>query len=522
MWFGLILSLLVISPVHAKLLRWTNQGDIQTMDPFSQNEGVTNNIQQHIYERLVDRDENLQIIPGLAAKWQQLSATTWRFWLRQGVKFHDGAGLSAEDVIFSVERAAHRNSQVAQYARALGQLQKVDDFTVDFKLEKTNPVFLQHLDFVFIMNKAWAVKHRSERPLDFKAKEETYAARNANGTGQFILKSREPDTKTVLVRNPNYWNIENVRSNVSEIVFTPIKSDATRTAALLSGQVDIVQDPAPQDVLKLSSSPGIKIWNGIENRIIFLGFDQFREELLFSNLKNINPFKDKRVRQALYQAIDIEAIRSRIMRSQSAPTGCLTPSPIACNLASDDEKRLAFDLESSKRLLNEAGFSNGFELIMHCPNNRYINDEEICQAVAAMWSRVGIKTKVVAESRSTYFTRLEKGEISVYMLGWGGAITDAQTTLDPVLHSRDERTKKGYFNFGRYVDSRLDSLIDAAAEEPNIEKRQSLIREALQLHNQEVRHIPLHRQVIPWASQSNVRLKHSADNYIRAWWTNID
>jgi peptide/nickel transport system substrate-binding protein len=523
--FGLLIcSVCVIfsNETDAKVFRWANQGDAQTMDPHSQNEGVTTNINQHIYERLVDRDEKLQIVPSLAQRWQQIDPLTWRIYLRENVKFHDGALLTADDVLFSIERASHPNSQIAQYARALGKAFKVDDYTIDFRLIKSNPIFLQHMDFIFIMSKAWAAKNKVERPLDFKGKEETYAARNANGTGVFMLKLREPDVKTVLTRNPNHWNSSGVKSNVSEIIFTPIRSDATRTAALLSGDLDLLQDPAPQDLARLGTASTVKIWGGFENRIIFFGFDQFRDELLFSNVKGVNPFKDRRVRQAFYHAIDVESIRARIMRGQAFPTGCITPSPIACEMALEADKRLPFEPELSKKLLTDAGYPNGFELTMHCSNNRYVNDEEICLATAAMLSRIGIKTKLIAEQRSIYFSRLEKSEVSFYLLGWGGAITDAQTTLDPILHSREERTQKGYFNVGRFADSKLDELIDSSASEANQERRRTLIKEALLLHNQEVRHIPLHRQAISWASRSNIRVKQMADNFVRVWWANVD
>jgi peptide/nickel transport system substrate-binding protein len=516
-----IASLIMSTNVGAKTLRWAAAGDPQTMDPYSQNEGLTNNINQHLYERLVDRDDKLEIIPGLAEKFTQVDATTWRFNLRKGVKFHDGSALTADDVVFSMERAAHPNSQIAQYARALGKVIKVDDFTIDFKQEKPNPIFLQHMDAIFIMSKAWCIKNKVERPLEFKAKEETHAARNSMGTGLFMLKTREPDVKTVMVRNPNYWN-KAVKSNITEIVFTPIKSDATRSAALLSGEIDFLHDPAPQDVARLGQSQGVKVINGMENRVVFFGFDQMRDELQYSSVKGKNPFKDKRVRQAFYQAIDVELIRSRIMRGQAFPTGCMTPSPIACNMAPEADKRLPYDMAAAKKLLTEAGYPDGFEITLHCPNNRYVNDDDICQAAVSMLAKVGVKARLIAEPKASYFPRLEKNDASFYMLGWGGAVLDAQTTFDPVLHSKDEKTQKGGYNYGRYVDTKLDALIDAAAVEGDAVKRRELIKEALILHNTEVRHIPLHRQVIPWATRANVKVVHAADNYMRGWLATVE
>jgi peptide/nickel transport system substrate-binding protein len=506
--------------VQAKTLRWASAGDPQTIDPYSQNEGLTNNINNHMYETLVGRNEKLEKVPELAERWEQIDPLTWRFFIRKGIKFHDGAPLTAEDVVFSYERAAHPNSQLAQYARAMGKPTKIDEFTVEFKMEKPNPVLLEHATTVFIMNKAWCVKNKVEKPLSYKDKEETFAARNANGTGSFILKSREEDIKTVLIKNPAYWRP--VKGNIDEVIYTPIKSDATRTAALLSGEVDIVHDPAPQDVDRLGAPGGAtKVIYGMENRVIFLGFDQGRDELLYSNIKGKNPFKDQRVRQAFFQAIDINTIREKIMRNQSQVVACMTPSPLACEAPELDKTRLPYSVDAAKKLMEAAGYKDGFELGMDCPNNRYVNDEKICQAVASMLARINVKVKLNAIPKTLYFPKIEKYDLSFYMYGWGGAITDAQTTMDPIMHSRNEATQKGFYNHGRYSDPKLDALIDSAAIEAAPEKRKALIKEALTLHNTEVRHIVLHRQLIPWASRNNVTPIHAADNYMRSWWVTM-
>jgi peptide/nickel transport system substrate-binding protein len=332
------------------------------------------------------------------------------------------------------------------------------------------------------------------------------------GTGPWILVSREPGVRTVLKKNGDWWGIREGRAtgNVTEVIYTQVSADATRTAALLSGQVDFVIDPPPQDVRRLEESKGTKVIRGQENRVIFLGFDQGRDELLYSSVKGKNPFKDVRVRQAVYHAIDIDAIKTRIMRGAALPTGGITPSILASN--PDAEKRLPYDPARAKQLLADAGYPNGFDVTLDCPNNRYVNDEEICLAVSAMLAKIGIQTRVTAMPRATYFPKLEKFDTSMYMLGWGGAITDAQTMLTPVLHSEDKKTGAGLFNYGRYVNPKLDALIDAAGGEPNPEKRREIIRQALAEHNAQVHHVPLHRQMIPWAMRSNVTVIHRADN----------
>jgi peptide/nickel transport system substrate-binding protein len=514
----LLLTTLVGTNPQAKTLRWSSQGDYQTADPYSQNESLTNLFAQQVHDTLVTRDKDMKIVPGLAVSWIQVNPTTWRFNLRKAVKFHDGAPFTADDVVFSFERASHPNSQIRQYALPAGKPRKIDDYTVEFVQDKPNPITLEHVATVFIMNKAWAEKNKVERPLSFKDREETYAARNANGTGPFMLVSREPGVKTVLKKNPDWWGT--VTGNVDEIVYSPIGSDATRVAALLSGQVDLILDPPPQDIARLKANKDIKVVEGPENRIIFLGFDQSRDELLYSNVKGKNPFKDKRVRQAVYQAIDIEALKSKTMRGAALPTGGITPSTLPST--PEIEKRRPYDPEAAKKLLAEAGYANGFEVTLDCPNNRYINDEEICVAVAAMLARVGIQTKVTAQPRATYFPKLEKFDTSFFMLGWGGAITDAQTMLSPVLRSKDDKTGNGSFNYGHYVDAKLDALIDAAAIETNPEKRRQIVTQALTEHNEQVHHVPLHRQVIPWAMRSNVNVVHRPDNWLIAEWVRID
>jgi peptide/nickel transport system substrate-binding protein len=514
--------LLAAGAIDAKTLRWASAGDPLTSDPHSQNESFNNLFAELVHGGLVARDKQLRIIPALALSWQQVSTTVWRFNLRKGVKFHDGAPFTADDVVFTIIRSQHANSQQRQYANLLGTPRKIDDFTVELVQEKPNPILLEHLTNIWIMNKAWAVKNKVENPLDFKNKEETNASRSANGTGAWILVSREPGIKTVLRKNPNWWGLAENRfeGNVTELVYTQISSDATRVAALLSGEVDFILDPPPQDLNRLRGSKDVKVIEGQENRVLFFGFDQFRDELAYSNVKGKNPFKDVRVRTAVYHAIDIEALRSRTMRGAALPTGGITPSTLPSS--PEIEKRLPHDVNRAKALLTEAGYPDGFEVTLDCPNNRYINDEEICVAVSAMLSRVGIATKVTTLPRVTYFPKLEKFDTSFYMLGWGGAVTDAQTTLSPVLRTLDKASGQGGFNYGRYSNPKLDTLIDAAAIEMNPEKRRQIIWDALKEHNANVHHVPLHRQMIPWAMRPNITVVHRADNWPMPEWIRID
>jgi peptide/nickel transport system substrate-binding protein len=506
--------------VSAQTLRWANAGDAQTMDPYSQNEGVTNQVNQMVYERLVSRDKKLNIVPGLATEWQQTSPLVWRMKLRPNVKFHDGTPFTADDVVFSVMRAREPTSQIANYATAIGTPVKIDDLTVEFRLEKFNPIFLQHLDAVFIMSKAWCEKHKVTKPLDFKNKEESYASFNANGTGPWILTARQPGIKTTHKRNPGWWSKH--EGNVQESIFTPVSNDATRLSALISGEIDFVQDPAPRDVPRLRNTAGVKIIDGPENRIVFIGMDQSRDKLLYGSVPgDKNPFKDQRVRKALYQAVDIETLRTKLMQGQSVPTGGMTPSPLAAYNDPAIESRHPFDLAAAKKLMTDAGYANGFEVTLDCPNNRYVNDEEICIALAAMWSKLDVKVKVNAMPRTTYFPKLEKYDTSMYMLGWGGAVTDAETTLTPVMRNMGDKGV-GFYNYGRSTNDKFDALAAQSSSEADAKKRETLIRSALAEWREQVHTIPLHRQVIPWAAKPNLNVVHRADNYVTVEWISVN
>lgn len=513
-----IAALALAGTAAAQTLRFASQGDPQTMDPHSQNESFTNSVNQQVYEYLVHRDKQLNFVPGLATSWEQVSPLKWRFKLRQGVKFHDGAVFNADDVVYSINRAKEPTSQIAVYANAVGTPKKIDDYTVEFDLAKVNPIFMEHVQPLFIMDKEWSEKHKVTKPQDFKNKEETYTALNANGTGAFMLVSRQPGIKTTWKRNPNYW--KPIEGNVQEVVFTPIGNDATRSAALISGELDFILDPPPRDVAKLRNTSGVKVIDGPENRVVFIGMDQFREELMNSNIKGKNPFKDVRVRKALYHAVDIETMKNKLMSGQSFPTGGNTPSPKAYFADPAIEARYPFDLNQAKKLMAEAGYPNGFEVQLDCPNNRYIQDEEICVALAAMWEKIGVKVKVAAIPRVTYFPKLEKFDTSMYMLGWGGSVTDAETTLTPVMRNLGQGGI-GSYNYGRSTNAKFDDLAARSSVEADPAKRKELILAALTEWKEQVHTIPLHRQVIPWAARSNVTAVHRPDNYFVWEWVTI-
>ena len=505
----------------AKTLRWASQGDIATHDPHAQNESFNNQFNGQIYEQLLSRGKDMKLIPSLATEWKQTSPTTWVFKLRKGVKWHDGSNFTADDVVFSVLRSAADTSNMKVYGVAIGKPKKIDDFTVELTTPVPNPVLPDMVGSgnIYIMNKAWSEKNKIEKPQDFKIKEETFAIRNAMGTGPFILVSREPDVKTVLKKNPNWWGIADKRfeGNVDAVIYTPIKAQGTRVAALLSGEVDFILDPPLQDIEKLKQSKAVKVFEGRENRIIFVGMDQARDELLYADVKGKNPFKDRRVRLAMYQAVDVNALKTSVMRGLSVPSGINLPAPKAAGIPDSMDKRYPMDLNAAKKLLAEAGYPNGFTVTMDCPNDRYLNDEKICVALASMWSKIGVTVKIAAIPKANYFPKVQKLDTSMYLLGWGGSTTDAMFTLKPVLHSRNDKGA-GEYNWGNYKIAAFDELIDMAEGEMDAKKRQDMIIKAMQMHHDEVLHIPLHLQVIPWASRAGVSVIHRPDNWLEVSW----
>jgi peptide/nickel transport system substrate-binding protein len=497
-------------PTAAKTFKWASASDIPTWDIHSQNNALGNGVHAAVYESLFYYNPRFEIEPVLATGWKQVTPTQVRVTLRQGVKFHDGATFDADDVVFSLTRAMAKTSNFGVYTQAIDKVVKVDEHTLDIVTSGPNPVLIRQLTELRIMDKDWAEKHKSVEPKDAKVKEENYAHRHANGTGPFKLKSWEQDVRLVLERNPAWWG--RMEGNVTEIVYAPIKNEATRAASLLSGEVDFVLDPSPADVQKLRATPNLKVIDGAENRTIFFGMDQYRDELPGSDVKGRNPLKDVRVRKALYLAIDAPSLHRVTMRGMSQVTGTLI-SPQVNGWTKKVDVRYPYDPEAARRLMAEAGYPRGFEVDFACPNNRYINDEEICQAVAAMWARIGVKAKLRTLPLVTYFPMIQRYEASIYMLGWGVPTFDALYSLQSLVRSVGAQGD-GNYNVGRYSNPRMDALVERVKKEVDPKVRNELIEQALMLSHQEVSHIPLHNQVIPWAMKKNVNVTHRADNRI--------
>jgi peptide/nickel transport system substrate-binding protein len=509
-------------PAGAANFRWSSQGDLTTLDPHANNESFLNSQMNMVYDTLTRRGKDYSIQPWLATSWKNTEPTKWVVKIRRDAKFSDGTPVTVEDVIFSHERARSADSTFKLYSNQMGAMRKIDDETLEFTTPIPNPVMHESLANIYIMSKAWCEKNNSLRPQDFRAKEDTHASRNAMGSGPYTLVCWEPGVKTVFKRNPSWWgNKEKLNEgNVDTVEYRPIANQATRMAALRSGELDFVLDPPVQDIQKLREEKAFKVWEGPEIRVVFFGFDTHRPELLYSDVKGKNPFQDVRVRKALYQAIDVNAIRTTVMRGLSAPTAIMVPDPRGNDVPAALEKRLPYDPAAAKKLLAEAGYPNGFGFTLNCPNDRYINDEKICVAVSAMWAKIGVNARLETMPRAQYFQKMGKLDTSAYMLGWGGGSPDAIWILKPVLHSRNT-SGAGDGNYGDTKNARLDELTDAIEGEMDPARRNAMIHDAVKLIQDEVLRIPLHRQVIPWVSRTGVTVRHNPANFMNYLWVTV-
>ena len=500
---GVFVALSAISlGATAVTLRVANQGDALSLDPHSLNESLQLTVVGNVYEPLVTRDRNYKLVPGLATDWQQTSPTVWRFNLRKGVQFHDGTPFTADDVIFSYERAKGDGSDMKSYVGQIKEIKKINDHAVDFVLNAPFPILPELFVGWLMMSKKWCETNQATKPVDRRKGIENAASFKANGTGPFRVRERQPSVRTTFARNGNYWG--KIDGNVDEVVFTPIGNDSTRVAALLSGEVDIM-DPVPvQDVSRVNANANLKVLQGPELRVIFLGMDQKRDELLYSNIKGKNPFKDVRVRKAFYQAIDIEGIKKTVMRGAAVPVSTLVPAQVK-GYAPDLAARFPYDVEAAKKLMADAGYGAGFEVKMNCPNDRYVNDSEICQAVAANLSKIGVKINLEAETKGTYFPKILSRNTSFYMLGWTSSTVDAHNVMNPIMASPGDGGR-GQFNLGAYSNPKVDELTVKVGSETDDVKRNAMIREALKIHQDDVAHLPLHQQALSWGAKKSVDL----------------
>ena len=498
-------------------LRVATAFDPQTMDPHAVALLYHSRIAFQIHDSLIGRDERFRLEPALALSWQLATPTTWRLRLRPGVTFHDGSPFTADDAVFSLERALAAPSQRAFQLKGVSAVRKLDALTIEIQLEAPDAVLPEKLQYVAIMSKAWSEKHGVTKAQDFNAKQETYAVRHANGTGPMRLERYEPDVRTVLKRHPGWWGWADQRSgNLEQVNFITIRADATRLAALASGEVDLVLDPPYQDVTRLKADPRVALQQTADIGQQYLTFDQARDELQDSDVKGRNPFKDIRVRKAVYHAINVPLIIDKVLRGQAVPTGAFL-SPLVDGSPPDLDRRLPYDPARARLLLGEAGYPNGFSITLDCVNVAW--RENVCQAVAAMLTQVGIRTTLRSSPSNQFFPKLSQGTASFIEYGWT-ASPDAWNSLNGLFRSFD-KSGLGTFNAGRYSNPKLDSLIDAIRTEPDLTRRRAMVSTVLRLVGDDLPYVPLYRRTLTWAMAKKVSVVQWPNDTLELRWVRV-
>ena len=495
----------------AETLRWARAGDALTLDPQAQNEGPTSALLHQIMEPLVMRDMTGAMVPALATEWgpSEADPNVWTFTLREGVTFHDGAAFDSEDVKFSLERAMTPDSDYKELLASVVEVRAPAPYTVEIVTDGPNPIMPNNLTNMFIMDKGWAEANNAVKVQDYEGGEDTFAAKNANGTGPYKLVSREPDVKTVLTINEDYWGKGEFPMEVTEIVYTPIQNAATRVAALLSGEVDFIQDVPVQDLDRVSGTDGLDVRTAPQNRVIFFGMNQGDADLMNDNVDGANPLADVRGRRAMNIAINREAIRQVVMRGQSQPAGVIMP-PFVNGWTAELDTVPPYDVAAATALLAAAGYPDGFSITLNCPNDRYINDEAICQAAVGMLAQIGVTVNLDAKPKAQHFPLINNLETDFYMLGWGVPTYDSEYIFNFLVHTKGE--KYGSWNGTRYSNPELDAKIEALASETDLDARNAMIAEIWQVVQNDQLYIPIHHQVLNWGMKSNVGTIVSPDD----------
>lgn len=497
---ALALSTALAGAAQAETLRIASQGDATSLDPHSHNESFTNYFLANVYEGLVARDQNFDIAGQLAQSWEQIDATTWLFTLRPGVTFHDGSSFAADDVIFSMERALAETSNFKHVLASVESFTAVDDMTVEIKTKAPNPILLNDLLDLMILDKQWAEINGAEEPINLQAEEKAFSATNANGTGPFSVVSRAQGEKTVLASNDAYWA---ETGNVSEVIFTPINNAATLVSALLSGEVDLVMPLPLQDIPRVESAEGVKVVSSAEARTMYIGMDQWRDQIIESPVEG-NPFLDLRVRQAFAHAVNAQAIIDRVMQGQATLATQYVMDKV--NGYNPDLTRLEYNVETAKALLSEAGYPEGFELTMDCSTDRYVNDGQICQAVVSLLAQVNVKVNLIAQPKAQFFPKVVAPDFgtSFFLLSWTPSTMDSLNVFQNVLGTRDLDNGVGAWNISGCSIPQADALAAEAAVTMDAAAREKMLQDAMALMVENLCLVPLHVQQLVWGAGDNI------------------
>ncbi|WP_292292272.1 ABC transporter substrate-binding protein [Marivita sp.] len=514
------MSLVLGASASAETLKWARAGDALTLDPHAQNEGVTIAVMHQMMEPLILRapDGNLQA--ALATEWSVSpdNPEVWNFKLREGVTFHDGADFTAEDVVFSFERALSEESDMKGIISSVASVEAVNDYEVNIITNGPNPILPATLPNIFVIDKGWAEVNNVVDVQDVEGGEETFASQNVNGTGPYKLVSRENDVKTVMTINEDYWGKDEFPMEFTDIKFTPIQNQATRMAALLSGEVDFIQDVPVQDLERIKTTDGKKVLTAPQNRVIFFGLN-LSDELLGGNVDGKNPLTDVKVRQAMNMAINREAIQQVVMRGQSQPAGMIAP-PFVQGWTEELDSYPEWDVAAAKALMEEAGYGDGFSITLNCPNDRYINDEAICQATVGMLAQIGVTVNLEALPKAQHFPLVNGLESDFYMLGWGIPSYDSEYIFNFLYHTKGELF--GTWNGTRYSNAKIDEMTQAIAQEVDLEKRDAMVAEMWQIVKDDVVYLPIHHQVLNWAMDGKVGAAMDSDDQVKVKYFTVD
>lgn len=500
----------------AETFRWATTTDPQTMDPHAVSSAPVLGFLNNVYEGLVRRGRDMSIEPALATSWEPIGeGEGWRFNLREGVTFHDGSAFDAEDVLFSYQRASSEQSDVASWFSPVSDVIVVDDFTVDIMTSSPQPIFPDSIANWMMMDSGWAAANGAELPA---RDEENHATLNANGTAAFMLQERQPGLTTVLVPYDGWWG--EVEHNVTRAELTPIQNSATAVAALLSGDVDMINPVPIQDAERLSGSDGVQVIQGIEARVIMLGFAHDHEVLYAGGDAGApNPFSDVRVRQAVAHAVNVDAILQTIMRGNAEPASQLV-SPAMRGYSQARDARPEVDLDAAQGLLAEAGYPDGFSFGLSCPNDRYLNDEAVCQAVVGMLAQIGLEAQLDSMPVSNYWPELRADNFDMYLLGWSPGTFDAEHPIRFLVHTNGERL--GTWNFGGYSNPRIDEMLPMIQSEIDDSARQAMLDEAAAIIQDDMVYVPMYVQPLVWGAGDNIELTQRPDNFFILRWVTVN
>ena len=502
---------LLALPASGQELKIAVAADVTSIDPHFYNLFPNNNIAEHIFDKLVQMDPDSKMIPGIATSWKAIDDKTWEFKLRKGIKFHDGSELTAEDVAFSIDRVPlvpNSPGPFSAYTKAIVAKEIVDPYTIRFRYASPYPLAPNDLSTIYIVSKKVATGASTE---DFNSGKATI------GSGRYKFVRYANGDRVELARNDAYWG---EKPYWQKVTFRIIKNEPARVAALLSGDVDAIEQPPTADLARIKGDPRFTVTSKISHRVIYFNFDYLDRSSPFITGKDgkplaKNPLLDPRVRHAISKAINRPAIAERVMEGQAIPSGQLVSDKLFGNVPG--LKADVYDPEGAKKLLAEAGYPDGFNLTIHGPAGRYVNDEKIVQAVAQMLTRVGIVSKVETAPMGPYSGRASKQEFSFHMVGWGASTGEASSPLRSLLATFNRDKGLGAVNWGRYSNVKVDYLIEQALQQVDDENRRVMLQNATRLAMEDLGIMPIHFQFTIWATKKNVAYTPRTDEYTLAF-----